>query len=500
MATDLATTRSKQNGHGIPFSDDAEQALLACLMIDPSRIVEAEKIVGVEDFFIKPHQIIFRHIIAADALGRSADVVLLKRQLDDDGDLERVGGMSYLVELAAAAPTASNAIYYAEQICDKSRRRQAMVAYGTAAEKIQAGTDPSDVQAWLHDELAFNTTGKASIVPVCELIEQNPKMREPVIEGLLRRGETGNIIAASKVGKSWLVYALALCIVVGARWLDTFQCRAGRVLIIDNELHREVLAHRIPVVADALGIRSSEYRDRLDVITLRGESVDLYGVARLLNRVRPNTYDLVIGDAFYRFIPKDTSENDNAQIMALYNTIDAMAARQGCAWVNIHHASKGSQGAKAVTDVGSGAGAQSRAADTHLVLRPHEDDGIVELDAAVRSFPPIEPLALRWTFPVWQPEEDVDTTKLKGNQTKGEQRQQDNDKEGFTKILDAIAEHGPATQSALNRTTGISIGRLKRLSGMLESESHIIGKATKINGCPSPEFELTDPSFGGCAT
>jgi RecA-family ATPase len=66
------------------------------------------------------------------------------------------------------------------------------------------------------------------------------------------------------------------------------------------------------------------------------------------------------------------SENDNASMAAVYNAIDRYADRLGCCFVAIHHASKGSQAEKSVTDVGAGAGSMSRAADTHLILRPHE--------------------------------------------------------------------------------------------------------------------------------
>lgn len=79
----------------------------------------------------------------------------------------------------------------------------------------------------------------------------------------------------------------------------------------------------------------------------------------------------------------------------------------------IHHSTKGNQSGKAVTDVGAGAGAQSRAADTHLVLRPHEEPGVAVLDAAVRSWPPIEPRCLRWSFPVWTVEDSLDPADLK---------------------------------------------------------------------------------------
>jgi hypothetical protein len=45
-----------------------------------------------------------------------------------------------------------------------------------------------------------------------ELRTEFPKMNEPIIHGLLRAGETANIIAPPKLGKTWLVTDLNLCI------------------------------------------------------------------------------------------------------------------------------------------------------------------------------------------------------------------------------------------------------------------------------------------------
>jgi hypothetical protein len=56
---------------------------------------------------------------------------------------------------------------------------------------------------------------------------------------------------------------------------------------------------------------------------------------------------------------------------------------------------------------------QSRATDTHLILRPHEEDGAVVLDAAVRSWPPVSPMCLRWEYPIWRPAPDLDPTQLR---------------------------------------------------------------------------------------
>ena len=49
------------------------------------------------------------------------------------------------------------------------------------------------------------------------------------------------------------------------------------------------------------------------------------------------------------------------------------------------------------------------------MLRPHEEEGVVVLDAAVRSWPPIEPTCLRWSFPVWNADRSLDPADLKND-------------------------------------------------------------------------------------
>jgi hypothetical protein len=251
------------------------------------------------------------------------------------------------------------------------------------------------------------------IKPFRALAREYPHLRPPVIHGLLRRGETMNVIAPPKAGKSWLVTDLALSIATGRVWLGTFAVEAGKVLILDNELHGETTVSRVPRVAEARGILFDHYADGLHVENLRGRLRDIFNLGPYFNAIAPSTYRAVILDAFYRFLPEKTDENDNALMARLYNQLDAYADRLGCCFVLIHHSSKGVQGHKNVTDVGAGAGAQARATDTHLVLRQHEEDGVVVLDAAVRSWPPINPMCLRWGFPVWNPDASLDAADLR---------------------------------------------------------------------------------------
>ncbi len=331
-------------------------------------------------------------------------------------------------------------------------------------------------------------------ISIGKLIDTHPTLKPPVLDGLLRAGETCNIIAAPKVGKSWLVYGLLLCVVSGRKWLDTFETVAGPVLLIDNELHPPTIANRLSKVARTLGIPLSDYEAAVDVVSLRGRLTDYHGLGGLVDRIERGYYRLVVVDAHYRMLPQGVSENDNAGMAAVYNLIDQYAGKTDAAWVLIHHASKGQQGDKAVTDVGAGAGAQSRAADTHLVLREHQEPGHVTLDAAVRSFPPIQPLALWWQFPVWiLADSNIDPSKLVGATNRQEVKQAKKDREGRDKIRGVLrrVQQG-ATARELRDETGISKERMERLLGQLKSDGAVTTTDVERRGNRCQMYHLLD--------
>ena len=288
-----------------------------------------------------------------------------------------------------------------------------------------------------------------------------PTLREPIIEGIVRRGETINLIAAPKTGKSWLAIDLGLAVATGRKWLGNASTQRGDVLLIDNELHRETLAHRIHSVRQAREISVGDSAGFF-YSAVRGRGFHFGNVDRFFDGVGPGQFQLIVLDAYYRFIPPGHSENDNAQVASLYNRIDGWAEELDCAFVLIHHSTKGDQAGKAITDVGAGAGSQSRAADSHLVIRPHECAEHVVLDAVTRSFKPIQPTTLKWTFPVWNAV--ALEPRLKIEKGRGDQRQENRDAEGVRLIVDWLEQQGEArSRKAIRDGTGISHERLTRL-------------------------------------
>lgn len=258
-----------------------------------------------------------------------------------------------------------------------------------------------------------------------ELMDEYKEMKEPLIDGLLRREEVMNVVAAPKTGKSWLVMQLALALVSGDYCFGR-KCTKTRVLLVDNELHKETLSCRLRRVADAMGIRlTSSCLNDLVIFPQRGcgAAKDMHSLRSLLEKYEGEPFGVVILDALYKALPKDVDENSNGQITAIYNLLDSYAHNMKAAFILVHHTSKGNQANKSVTDLGSGAGAQSRAPDTHLTLRRHQDDNVVSVYCCVRSFPPVDPFCLRKSdTSVWIPAPECNPEAMDGKDVAAEGR------------------------------------------------------------------------------
>ena len=166
------------------------------------------------------------------------------------------------------------------------------------------------------------------------------------------------------------------------------------------------------LVADARGVEIDPTDRSVTVWPLRGELLNMGNIAASLKQREQGEFAFLIVDAFYRTLCAKMDENSNADMAGMYNTVDRIAEKTGAAVALVHHSSKGNQSEKSVTDVGSGAGSISRAADTHLILRRHQEEGVYVVDAALRSWPPTSPFCIRWHYPLWELAPDLDPAEL----------------------------------------------------------------------------------------
>jgi hypothetical protein len=251
-----------------------------------------------------------------------------------------------------------------------------------------------------------------SYLSAAQLCEKYPMLRPPVIDRLLRRGEVANVVAPPKMNKSWLVLYIALCVATGRPALG-FETRPGRVLLLDYELSPATLAKRLTAIASAMNVDLADLGDRLAVESLRGKRLDIKALGLYVAALPPGRFDCIIIDPLYRTFPKELDENSNAHLADVYATFQGYAEQLDVGLIVVHHLTKGDQSGKGVTDLGAGGGSQSRAADAHLAIRPHAIDGAAVLSGVVRSFPPFDPVAMRWEYPLWTLAPDLDPADLK---------------------------------------------------------------------------------------
>jgi replicative DNA helicase len=121
MAVTQAFT--KTNLRVPPSDNDAEQALLGSIMLNPKGLLEIMDFLSERDFYTGRNQKIFKAMFRLNEKGQPVDLVSISSFLKENNLLEQAGGPSYLAELTSKVPSASNLKYYAELVRKKSALR-----------------------------------------------------------------------------------------------------------------------------------------------------------------------------------------------------------------------------------------------------------------------------------------------------------------------------------------------------------------------------------------
>lgn len=130
------TTANENIGKMPPQNLEAEQSVLGSLLIDKDAITKIADIVRPEDFYKDIHGILFEAMADLYDQREPIDVVALSNKLDEKGQLETLGGRSYLVSLANVVPSASHIVNYAQIVQKKATLRRLL---GAASEITNLG-------------------------------------------------------------------------------------------------------------------------------------------------------------------------------------------------------------------------------------------------------------------------------------------------------------------------------------------------------------------------
>ena len=152
------------NGPSMPHSIEAEQSVLGALMLDNSKLDSTLAIITENDFYRQDHKVIFRMMLALQEAGQPLDVITLSEELHKHNELDRVGGLGYLVDMANNTPSAANIAAYANIVRERSTLRQLIEA---AQEISKSSMNPAGLDS---DDLLHLAEKR-----VAEIAEDRPK-------------------------------------------------------------------------------------------------------------------------------------------------------------------------------------------------------------------------------------------------------------------------------------------------------------------------------------
>jgi replicative DNA helicase len=222
-----------------PQNIEAEMSVLGALMLDKDAIIKIANIVRIGDFYKDAHNMIYESMIELYEKREPIDVLSLSNRLEEKGQIDKIGGASYLTTLVTSVPSSSNIVHYAKVVQKKSTLRKLIQ---TASEILELGYDESeDVEKTLDqaEQKLFSVSQKfirQDFVPIRSILEEafnridelhkgDHKLRGiptgfPDMDGVLAGFQKSDLVilaARPSIGKTTLALDLARNIAVNEK-------------------------------------------------------------------------------------------------------------------------------------------------------------------------------------------------------------------------------------------------------------------------------------------
>lgn len=128
----LMAVTTPLEGRVPPHNLDAEASVLGSVLLDSEVLDRLEGIIAADSFYKEAHRKIWEGMVTLRQKRDPVDLVTVSEELRLKGELENIGGLSYLVGLSEATPTAAYADYYARIVSEKWTLRKLITATGEA--------------------------------------------------------------------------------------------------------------------------------------------------------------------------------------------------------------------------------------------------------------------------------------------------------------------------------------------------------------------------------
>ena len=112
----------------LPYSIEAEQAVLGAILIDPKCLSEVAVSMSADYFYLPQHKEIYTAMATMYELSQYIDFVSLLERLKRDGVYDEAGGKAYLTQLVQTVPSSANVQSHIEIIKERYYARSLMNA------------------------------------------------------------------------------------------------------------------------------------------------------------------------------------------------------------------------------------------------------------------------------------------------------------------------------------------------------------------------------------
>jgi replicative DNA helicase len=146
VSHDSSSIADTYTGRAVPWSQEAEQAVLGAMLLDQDAALLATELVQDDMFYREGHRRLFRAMVGLVEQRTVIDPVTLRDELGRRGELDAIGGADYLADLVDAVPTAANLEYHARIVKDKAiLRRLIEASTGIITEAYDGRSTASDL-------------------------------------------------------------------------------------------------------------------------------------------------------------------------------------------------------------------------------------------------------------------------------------------------------------------------------------------------------------------
>jgi replicative DNA helicase len=211
----------------LPHNLEAERSVLGAILVHNDAFNLAVQLIDSGDFYRDAHRRVFEKMIALNERSHAIDFVTLKEELSRSGELDEVGGPSYIASLADGVPRHTNVEYYARIVKEKSTLRQLIFAATKIVTNAYEADQESDLILDEAESAIFAVADdrmKAGFVAMSELVKESfPKIEQLFeqkrlitgvpsgfvdLDGMTRGFQAGDLIiiaARPSMGKTSLV-------------------------------------------------------------------------------------------------------------------------------------------------------------------------------------------------------------------------------------------------------------------------------------------------------